>query len=87
MRGIVLAELALSEFGDVPVPEKDHDSITWGTVVAINREDEEEYKYLLGRKAHWRRYMDDCRIPENKQLVLIEIDKILGTSYEEDSSN
>ncbi len=81
-KGNILAKLSTSEYGDIPVPEKDYDSITWGTVVATNEEDKEEYGYLLGRQAYWRRFKDDCRIADEKTLVLIEINDILGSSYE-----
>lgn len=83
MKGVILAKLSTSEYGDIPVPEKDYDSITWGTVLAVHPEDETQYGYLLGRQAHWRKYKDDARIAGEKTLVLIEIKDILGSSYDE----
>jgi len=82
MAGTVLAKLSTSEFGDIPVPEKQHDSMTWGKVLAVNGYDLEIYGYLEGRVAYWRKYKDDARIPGEDRLVFIEIKDILGTSYE-----
>jgi hypothetical protein len=53
-----------------------------GLVVAINKKDEEKYGYLLGRRAHWRKYHDDARINlPDKKLAFIDIVDIKGTSY------
>lgn len=87
-KGVVLVKLGVSEYGDIPVPPKDHDSLTWGEVVSINKEDRDDYSYLLGRRAHWRKYKDDLRIDAkvgDSILCLIEIKDILGTSYDTDS--
>jgi len=82
MAGTVLVKLATSEFGDIPVPEKQHDSMTWGQVLLVNKFDHEIYGFLEGRMAYWRKYKDDARIPGKDKLVFIEIKDILGTSYE-----
>jgi co-chaperonin GroES (HSP10) len=79
MRGTVLVELGTSEWGDIPVPEKSHDSLTWGKVVAVNEDDKEAYGFLQNRNAHWRKYKDDARVDNN--YAFIEIKDILGTSY------
>lgn len=84
MKGTVLAKLSASEYGDIPVPEKDYDSITWGTVVELNKDDA-DYDYLLGRQIYYRRFKDDARIAFDKTLVLIEIKDILGSSYDEET--
>lgn len=80
MAGTVLCR-AESEFDNIPVPEKDYDSMTWGTILAVNKNDEADYGFLVGRQAHWRKFKDDCRVGKND--VLIEIKDILGSSYEE----
>ena len=89
MQGSVLAELATSEFGDIPVPEKQHDSTTWAKVMAVN-ENDKEYLYLLDRTIFYRKYKDDARIPsvieDKKKLVFIDIKDILGTAYEGSAS-
>lgn len=78
--GVVLVELPTSEWGNIPVPEKPHDSLTGGMIIAINPADSEKFGHWNGRMAHWRKYKDDARIKKN--LALIEIKDILGTSYE-----
>lgn len=82
--GVILVRLATSEFGDVPVPEKAHDSMTHGTVVAINPENKDR-AYLMGRTAYFRKYKDDARLFEDNKLALIEIKDVLGTSYEKET--
>jgi co-chaperonin GroES (HSP10) len=83
--GSVLVELGISEFGNIPVPEKQHDSMTWGKVIAVNEMDTDK-EYLIGRIAFWRKYKDDARVPdaiaEGKRYVWIQIEDILGTAYE-----
>lgn len=79
----MLVQLPESEHGDLPTVKKEHDSLTWGTVICVSLMDNERYGYLLGRTAHWRKYKDDARLGDN--LALIEIGDILGTSYEPDS--
>ncbi|MDE1829390.1 MAG: hypothetical protein KGI25_03605 [Thaumarchaeota archaeon] len=85
MQGSVLVELGISEFGDIPVPTKDHDSMTWGRVIAVNEEDK-DFEFLIDRIAFWRKYKDDARVPdtiaEGKRYVWIEIKDILGTANE-----
>lgn len=83
--GNVLVQLPESEHGDLPVVKKEHDSLTWGTVIFVNVTDSEHYGYLLGRVAHWRKYKDDARLGGN--LALIEIRDILGTSYDTSSTD
>lgn len=77
--GNVVVKLPVSEYGDIPVPEKQHDSLTWGTVVAISEADKDK-AYLMGRTAYWRKYKDDARLGDN--LCLIEIKDIMGSSFE-----
>jgi len=87
--GTVLVKLAVSEHGDIPVPEKNHDSITNGTILAVHPDDKEKYGDLVGRTGYWRLYKDDLRIDARvgaEKLCLIEIKDILGSSYEDTSS-
>lgn len=86
MPGTVLVQLAESEYGNIPVPVKSHDSLTWGQVVSVNEDDVIACGFLRGRVAYWRKYKDDARIP-NTKLALIEIKDILGSSYDSDSTN
>lgn len=83
--GTVLVKLAESEFGNIPVPTKAYDSLTWGLVVKLNSADTTK-TYLENRIAYWRKYKDDARVPETK-FALIEIKDILGSSYESDPNN
>ena len=83
-KGTVLVELGTSEWGDIPVPEKAHDSLTWGKVVAVNESETKEYGWMVGRNAHWRKYKDDARV--DRTSCFIEIKDILGTSYENTAS-
>jgi len=82
MQGTVLVKLADSEFGAVRTPGKAYDTITWGTVIAINKNDS-DHEYLLNREAYWRPWKDEARLPFDKTLAHIEIKDILGTSYED----
>lgn len=89
MPGTALVSLGASNFGDVPVPEKSHDTITWGTIIKLNKEDEKQYGYLLNREGYWRAYKDDAKIDPHvgqKKLCLIDIKDILGSSYEDTTS-
>jgi hypothetical protein len=81
--GVVLVQLPESEHGNLPSVRKEHDSLTWGTVLAIN-EDDKDKAYLVGRNIHWRKYRDDARVGKN--MALIEIGDILGTSFESTAS-
>lgn len=81
--GVVLVEL-IKEFGDIPTPEKSHDSLTSGKIVSVNKADE-DYNSRIGQIAHWRKYVDDARLPGN--LCFIDIKDIKGFSYAPDSSN
>lgn len=80
--GVVLVELAPSNYGNFRLPEKTYDSITSGTVIAVPSDDE-EHQAWVGRTAYWRAYKDDCRVPaeDGRKLALIEIKDILGTAY------
>lgn len=83
-QGRVLVKLDTSEYGEVPVPEKTYDSVTSGTILAIN-ENDVDYQYLVGRKGYWRLYKDDLRVaklPTGEKLALILIKDIDGTSEE-----
>ena len=85
-KGRVLVKLGVSEYGDIPVPPKDYDSITWGLIIKLNSEDEKQYSSWVGKYGHWKKYMDDLRIGEmagKETLALIEISKIDGISWEE----
>lgn len=83
VKGVVVVKLPLSEFGDIPVPEKAHDSVTYGEVVSINPKDTDA-KEFMGTTVHFRKYKDDARIGE---LCLIEIKDILGSSVETTADN
>lgn len=86
MKGRVLVKLGTSEYGDIPVPPKDYDSITYGEIVGVCPEEKAEYGYLVGRTGHWRRYLDDMRvavIDGGESLALIDIKDIMGTSHDE----
>lgn len=85
-QGRVLVKLGVSEYGNVPVPPKDYDSITYGVILKVHPNDEKEYGFLIGRTGHWKKFMDDLRIEGlvgEEKLALIPIDKIDGTSYDE----
>jgi len=86
MEGTVLVQLSTSEFGDIPVPEKQHDSMTWGKVIGVNPADD-KYVFLLNKTAYWRKYKDDARVPGEQKLVFIEIKDILGVSFEQEENN
>ena len=77
--GVVLVQLAVSKYGDIPVVDKPHNSVTFGTVVQVNETDKDK-QYLKGRTAYWREYKDDARVDDAERLCLIEIKDILGTS-------
>lgn len=81
-KGVVLVEL-LGEFGNIPTVVKEHTTLTSGTIIAVNKADEEEYGFLVGRTAYWRKYKDDARIGKNG--CFIDIKDILGSSYEDTS--
>lgn len=84
--GVVLAKLSTSEFGDIPIPEKAHDSMTYGVIVKVPKGAGMENR--IGQTAFWRKYKDDARIPGKDKLVLIEQKDILGYAHSDtDSSN
>lgn len=83
VEGVVVVKLPVSEFGDIPVAEKAHDSVTYGKVVAVNPVDSEAQQFM-GTTVHFRKYKDDARIGE---LCLIEIKDILGSSVETATDN
>lgn len=84
--GVVLVKLSTSEFGDIPVPEKAHDSMTHGIIVAVSR-DNSILQEHIGKLAFWRKFKDDARIPGKEKLVLIEVKDILGYGTDSSSSN
>lgn len=86
MPGVALVQLGASEFGNVPVPEKAHDSMTSGIVVGMNPSDS-NWKDLMGKTIYYRKFKDDARINGKDKLVLIEISDILGSSYDTDSAS
>lgn len=83
--GVILVELAASNFGAVSAVEKSFDSITSGTILAMNDADKEQYGEWIGLIGHWRQYKDDCRVklPNGAKGALINITDVLGTSYQE----
>lgn len=83
--GVVLVELANSNFGTISTVEKKFDSITSGKVIAVNEADKEKYGYLVGRTEHHREYKDDARVklPDGHKGAFIEIKDILGTTQED----
>jgi hypothetical protein len=85
--GVVLVELAASNYGDFQLPEKSYDSISYGVIVAISPVPGLA-KDWIGRTAYWRMYKDDCRLTDDndRKLALIEIKDILGTSYASNDS-
>lgn len=83
-KGNILVELSASEWGDIPVPEKSHDSLTYGKVISVSKSEVEKNDWLVGRTAYWRKYRDDARIGEN--MCFIEVKDIMGTSYENTAS-
>jgi len=83
-QGRVLVKLDTSEYGEVPVPEKTYDSVTSGTILAINESDT-DHQYLVGRRGYWRLYKDELRVAKldtGEKLALILINDIEGTSEE-----
>jgi hypothetical protein len=84
--GVALVKLPVSDYGAIPVPERSHDSLTWGTVISLH-EDDKKYEYLIGRTAYWRKYKDDARVKGDDKLVFIEINDILGSSYDDSHTN
>jgi len=84
-QGRVLVKLGVSEYGNIPVPPKDYDSITWGLIVKVNPADK-EYSGWVGKFGHWRRFKDDMRVDfssGNENFALVDIIDIMGISYEE----
>lgn len=79
--GVVLVLLPESEWGELPVVRKEHDSLTWGLVVAVNP-GQPNKAYLLGRNAYWRKYKDDARFGK---YALIDIKDIMGVSIGSDT--
>ena len=85
-KGRVLVKLGVSEYGDIPVPPKDYDSITWGLIVKLHPDDVKEYGHWVNKFGHWRKFMDDMRVDfssGSENFALVDIDKIMGISYEE----
>jgi len=85
-KGRVLVKLGASAYGEIPVPPKDYDSITYGLIVKVSEEDEKEYGNWVKKIGYWRKYKDDMRvevIEGGDSLALIDIIDIMGTSYEE----
>jgi hypothetical protein len=76
----VLVKLAV---GDIPAPEKQHDTYTSGKIVAVNKLEFEEWQSRIGQTAHWIGYKDDCRLPN--KMAFIQMKDILGFSYEDDT--
>lgn len=79
--GVVLVELATSNYGDIPMPEKSYDSITSGKIIALP-EHNVTMQFKIGDIGYWRLYKDDCRVegPKGEKLALIEVKDILGVS-------
>lgn len=71
-QGIVVVEFPMV----LPTVVKDHDSLTYGKVIAVNEKDVDK-AYLLGKTAYWRKYKDDARIDNDH--ALIEIKDIMGS--------
>lgn len=85
-KGRVLVKLGASDFGDIPVPPKDYDSSTYGLIIKVNPEDEEEYGKWIGRIGYWKKFKDDLKISDEiggEKLAVILIDDVDNTSYEE----
>ena len=82
-KGRVLVKLGASDYGDIPVPPKDFDSSSYGVIVKVNPEDEHDYGHWVGRVGYWKKFKDDLRLPEEDKLVLMPINDVDGTSYEE----
>lgn len=81
--GAVLVELAASNYGAIPLPEKSYDSITSGKIIAVSDEVSiPPLKEMIGKTGYWRLYKDDCRVegPNGEKQALIEIKDILGLS-------
>lgn len=79
--GVVLVELAASNFGElIPLPEKNFDSITHGTILAVGSP--QDFADWVGCTAFWRQYKDDCRVDDGsgRKLALIEAKDILGVT-------
>jgi len=81
--GTVLVELAASNFGAVSTVEKKFDSITSGTIIAVNDADKDKYGIWIGRTGHWEEYKDSCRLKlsTGEKGALIQIKDVAGTSY------
>lgn len=85
-KGRLLVKLGASPYGDIPVPPKDYDSVTYGTIIKLHPDDMKEYGHWIGRVGYFKLYMDDLKVTDElggDKLSLIAIDKIDGTSYEE----
>lgn len=85
-KGRVLVKLGASNYGDIPVPPKDYDSITYGLIVRVNEQDKEEYGAWVNKIGYWRQFKDDMRVEVSEggeSLALVDINDIMGTSYEE----
>lgn len=86
--GRILVKLGVSEYGDIPVPEKTYDSITYGEILKVHPDD--NIDSWVGMTGHWRLYMDDLRVatlPTGEKLALILLDKVDGISHDDDKSN
>lgn len=83
--GVVLVELPASNYGVIPMPSKSYDSITHGTVLAINPKDQDTWGHLVGRTVHYPTFKDDCKVKtdDKRNLQLIPIKDIYGSSYTE----
>lgn len=83
MPGTVLVELAVSDYGDIPLEQKAYDSVTMGKILGVHPDDKEKWGYLVGRTGFWSKFKDDSRVlGVDKKLSLIEIKDIKGTAYE-----
>lgn len=85
-RGRILVKLGVSNFGDIPVPPKDYDSIIEGVILKVNPEDEKKYGHWVNQVGYWRKFMDDMRVAtlsDGSQLAIVDIDKVMGIAHEE----
>lgn len=85
-KGRVLVKLGASNYGDIPVPPKDYDSITYGLIIKVNELDKEQCGEWLNKIGYWRQYKDDMKVEVTEggeSLALIDINDVMGISHEE----
>lgn len=72
MPGRVIVKIPDSEYGEVPTAKTVYHSVTWGEIVSVHPEDEQQYGYLRGLIGHWARFSDDIVLAGGYSVIKIE---------------